>query len=96
MRDKIIGFIAVVALILAVGIVGSMDLKIMKQEQAWEESVQAWGLQQEDIQNRIQELHNQYDHIEDMYIAQGIWINDIRERLHFEWMDELEQEMMQE
>ena len=90
MKDKIIAVVAIIALITTVGIVGRMDYKLMEQEQAWNESVQAAQLEQAQLQEKIIRLQGQFDRIEDMYIAQGIWIKDVRERLHFEFIDELE------
>lgn len=90
MKDKIISIVAIVALIIAVGIVGGMDRKMTEQEQAWKESVQAIELEQENIQSRIEELKGKYERLEDMYIAQGIHISNIRERMHLDFFEDLE------
>lgn len=90
MLNKIISIITIVALVLAVGLVGSMDMRMYEQEQAWKESVQAWELEQENIQSRIEELKGKYERLEDMYIAQGIHISNIRERMHLDFFEDLE------
>lgn len=89
-KDKIIGIVAVVALVIAIGLVGKMDCKMYEQEQAWQESVQALELEQENVQSRIAELQKQYEDIEELYVCQGILLDDIRTRLHFELFEELE------
>lgn len=94
--NKIIAIVVITALILTVSITIRMDNEITKQKEVLKESRQALLVEQQEIQNRITELNKQYERIEDLYIAQGIWINDIRERLHFEFMDELEAEMGRE
>lgn len=68
----------------------TMDRKITEQEQAWKESVQAIELEQENIQSRIEELKGKYERLEDMYIAQGIHISNIRERMHLDFFEDLE------
>ncbi len=95
MKDKIIAVVAIIALITTVGIVGRMDYKLMEQEQAWENSVQAAQLEQEKVQEDIIRLQQKYDRIEDMYIAQGIWIKDIRERLHFDLFEDAEMGLLE-
>lgn len=95
MKDKIIAVVAIIALIITVGIVGRMDYELMEQEQVWAESVQAAQLEQKQLQEKIIRLQGQFDRIEDMYIAQGIHINDIRNRLHFDLFEDAEMGLLE-
>ncbi len=87
------GIIGAMVIVFLFGIVGNMEYRQIKREEAWENSVQAWELEQENIQSRIEELKGKYERLEDMYIAQGIHISNIRERMHLDFFEDLENEV---
>lgn len=84
------GIIAAVILISFYSIIGNMEYRIVQRESEWRKSEQAIRLKQEKIQNSIIELQEQYEDIEELYVCQGILLDDIRTRLHFELFEELE------
>lgn len=84
------GIIAAVILISFYSIIGNMEYRIVQRELEWRKSVQAVEMEQENVQSRIAELQKQYEDIEELYVCQGILLDDIRTRLHFELFEELE------
>ncbi len=84
------GILGALILILMFGIVGNMEYRLEQRELEWQNSEQALLLEQEKIQNRIIDLQGQFDKIEDMYIQQGIHIDNIRTRLHLDFFEDLE------
>lgn len=81
----------VLFIIFASGFLGSMDAKIIQRETEWQESVQAFQMEQEAIQDRIIILQTKQNELKDMYINQGILINNIYEKMHFDLFDYLDE-----
>lgn len=83
------GIIAAVILISFYSIIGNMEYRIVQRESEWRKSEQAILMEQEKIQNSIIELQEQYDTIENMYIHQGIHIDNIMTRYNFNLIEDL-------
>lgn len=84
------GVLGALVLVLMFGIVGNMEYRQLKREEDWQKSKQAIELEQEKIANDIIDLQSQYEYLREDNIAQGLWINNIRERLHMEFFEDLE------
>lgn len=82
---NVLAVLALVFIILAYGLLGNMDRKMMDQAEAWERSVQALQMEQEDLQSRILETQAILKDTEDRTISQGILISEIWERLHLDF-----------
>ncbi len=79
----------------AYGLIGNMDLKQQRQEEAWKNSVQAAEMRQEAKELRIMEIRKQLKAAEEQVIAQGLLIYDIRERLHFTLFEDAEMGLLE-
>ncbi|NLJ82314.1 MAG: hypothetical protein GX330_04215 [Bacteroidales bacterium] len=84
------GVLGALVLVLMFGIVGNMEYRQLKREEDWQKSKQAIELEQEKIANDIIELQGKYEYLREDNISQGLWINNIRERLHMEFFEDLE------